>query len=96
MIIWYVLWNNKDWNPIQAESTIFINLNGDLFKLSEYSNEKEVVPVFINEAAYAEKNIAMILTKKEVLDYDQTWEKELYELVKIWILPGLVIFPNLR
>ncbi len=73
---------DKDWHPINSETAIFINLEGDSLKLSNYIKEnEEVVPVFINEAAYSEKNIAMILTKKEVLDFEKSWAKDLYELV---------------
>jgi len=74
---------DKDWTTINADTPLFVNLEGDIFRLSEYSNENQVVPVFINEAAYSEKNIAMILTKKEALDFDLSWGKELYELVSI-------------
>ena len=74
---------DKDWTPISSDTPLFINLAGDLFKLNKYSQENEVIPIFINEAAYAEKNIAMILTKKEVLKFEPSWGEELNELVDI-------------
>ena len=66
----------KDWHPITPDTPIFVNLRGDLYKLHNYSKENEVVPVFINEAAYVEKNIAMCLTKREVLKFDERWKNE--------------------
>ena len=45
-------------------------------------NEKEpYVPVFINEAAYMEKNIAMSLTNREVWEFEENWKRSLIELV---------------
>ncbi len=73
---------DKDWQPIKPETPLFVNIKGDLFKLNNYSKENDLVPVFINEAAYSEKNISMILTKKQVLDFDSNWAEELYNLVK--------------
>ena len=74
---------DKDWFAITPNTPLFVNIEGELFRLSDYSNQNEVVPVFINEAAYAEKNIAMILTKKETLAFDASWGEELYELVSL-------------
>ncbi len=64
---------DKDWYPIKYGQPLFINLNGEVVKLSELFSSNEVVPVFINEAAYAEKNIAMGLTNKEVWEFDTKW-----------------------
>ena len=36
-----------------------------------FSEANYIVPVFINEAAYLEKNIAMAYTKKEVWPFDK-------------------------
>ncbi len=74
---------SKDWIPLSIDQNIFANIEGELFKLYNYSKENDLVPVFINEAAYAEKNIAMILTKKEVIDFQTAWAEDLYDLVNI-------------
>ncbi len=70
----------KDWIPIQPNDPLFINLKGDVINLSKYSINYEVVPVFINEAAYAEKHIAMSLTQKEVWNFEHIWEQSFYDL----------------
>jgi len=71
----------RDWFPIAKDQPLFINLNGDSLAFPEYFNYEELVPLFINEAAYAEKNIAMGLTKREVWDFDPNWKNILYGLV---------------
>ena len=50
-------------------------------RLSDYSCQDEVVPVFVNEAAYTEKNIAMSLTKREVWTFEKNWKDAFYELI---------------
>ncbi|MGK7885223.1 MAG: aspartoacylase [Crocosphaera sp.] len=54
----------KDYEPLQPNDPIFIDFNGDIIK---YQGNSTVWPVFINEAAYVEKGIAMSLTKKETV-----------------------------
>ena len=41
----------------------------------------EAWPVFINEAAYAEKRIAFSLTRREVWSTDPSWSKALEQLM---------------
>ena len=45
------------------------------------TKKEPYVPVFINEAAYMEKNIAMSLTKRELWDFEENWKRSLIELV---------------
>jgi aspartoacylase len=40
------------------------------------------IPVFINEAAYAEKHIAFSLTKREVWAMEPQWLQQLGALLK--------------
>lgn len=40
------------------------------------------VPVFINEAAYAEKRIALSLTRREVWPVEDAWRTALEQLLK--------------
>ena len=52
-----------DWFPIREGSPLFMKLDGSVVS---FKGHDSLVPVFINEAAYAEKKIAMSLTKREV------------------------------
>ncbi|KGG16711.1 MULTISPECIES: aspartoacylase [unclassified Prochlorococcus] len=72
----------RDWYPIRYGHPLFTDLNGNEIRFLDQSLEsEEVVPVFINEAAYVEKNIAMSLTKREVLTFDPAWKDALYRLI---------------
>ena len=68
----------RDWYPLKKNDELFYLLNGEIIKFDE--NEK-YIPVFINEAAYMEKKIAMSFTKREVWDFDDKWGESLIELV---------------
>ncbi len=70
----------NDWHPINKETPIFIIGKNQFIK---YDGESGLIPVFVNEAAYIEKNIAMTLTKREVWPFNNSWGKELYELVDL-------------
>jgi len=69
---------SKDWYPLKKNDELFYKFNGEIVKFEE---NEPYVPVFINEAAYMEKNIAMSLTKREVWDFEDKWKKSLIELV---------------
>lgn len=56
---------NRDFCKIKKGDPLFLDLNGDIVS---YKEQEEVYPVFINEAAYYEKGIAMSLTKKIELE----------------------------
>ncbi len=71
----------KDWCPISQNKPLFMNSLLEEISCSEQFIEEKMVPVFINEAAYIEKNIAMGLTKKEIWDFDYSWKESLYELI---------------
>jgi aspartoacylase len=53
----------RDYQPLNPGDPIFLTLDG---KAIAYEGTSTVYPVFINEAAYYEKGIAMCLTKKQV------------------------------
>ncbi len=55
----------KDYAPLNPGDPIFLLLTGESIY---YAGEKTVYPVFINEAAYYEKGIAMVLTSRQNLD----------------------------
>jgi len=69
---------SKDWQPLKKNDELFYKLNGETIKFEEDEN---YIPVFINEAAYMEKNIAMSLTKRELWDFQQAWEQSLIDLI---------------
>ena len=48
----------------------------------KFQEKETFIPVFINEAAYMEKNIAMSLTKREVWEFNSEWKQALFNLVQ--------------
>ena len=69
---------SKDWYPLERNAELFCKLNGKTIRFKENEN---YVPVFINEAAYAEKNIAMSFTKREKWNLKKEWKQSLIDLV---------------
>ena len=51
----------KSFQPLQKGDPIFINIYGEVII---YAGEENLCPVFVNEAAYYDKNIAFSLVKK--------------------------------
>ena len=55
----------KDYHPLHAGDPMFVTFDHqEIF----YKGEATVYPIFINEAAYYEKGIAMYFSQKEVID----------------------------
>jgi succinylglutamate desuccinylase len=54
----------KDYEPLQPGEPMFLSFTGEPIL---YLGEAVTYPIFINEAAYYEKNIAMVLTEKQQL-----------------------------
>ncbi|MGB3515919.1 MAG: aspartoacylase [Elainellaceae cyanobacterium] len=52
----------KDYEPLHPGDLMFLLLSGEEIA---YTGHETVYPVFINEAAYYEKGIAMVLTQKQ-------------------------------
>tara|TARA_Y100001968_G_scaffold39920_1_gene30385 strand:+ start:80 stop:994 length:915 start_codon:yes stop_codon:yes gene_type:complete len=69
---------SKDWQELKKNDELFSKFSGETIRFDE---NKPYVPVFINEAAYAEKNIAMSLTKRELWDLKKDWKQSLIDLV---------------
>ena len=69
---------SKDWHTLKKNDELFQKLNGDTIHFEE---SESYVPVFINEAAYMEKNIALSFTKRESWDFKQEWRKSLVNLI---------------
>ena len=73
-----LIWVSSELHPLKKNDDLFSKFNGELIKFKE---NEPYVPVFINEAAYMEKNIAMSLTKRELWDFEDNWKRSLIELV---------------
>jgi len=69
---------SKDWHELKKNDELFYMLNGETIRFEE---DEPCIPVFINEAAYVEKNIAMSLTKRELWDFDKKWKQSLLDLL---------------
>ena len=69
---------SRDWHKLKKNDELFYKLNGQTIK---YEENQPYIPVFINEAAYAEKNIAMSFTKREVWNFKKEWKQSLIDLV---------------
>ena len=69
---------SKNWQELKKEDELFYKLNGEIIRFEEH---EPYIPVFINEAAYMEKNIAMSFTKRELWDFEESWKQALIELV---------------
>ena len=67
-----------DWRPIQQGSPLFLRSDGEV---NNFQVQESLFPVFVNEAAYAEKRIAMSLTRREVWSFSKDWQIALKTLV---------------
>ena len=63
----------RDWVMIKKGDPLFLD---EFHKNIIYSSKEKVYPVFIGEAAYKEKKIAMSFTKKEKIKCSQDWIRE--------------------
>ncbi len=56
---------NQDYQPLADGDPLFVDLQG---KTIHYKGKQTIFPVFINEAAYYEKGIAMIFAEQQVME----------------------------
>ena len=70
----------RDWVPLKPSDAIFQAADGTTVETPQI--EYPSIPVFINEAAYAEKHIAFSLTKREVWAMEPQWFQQLRALLK--------------
>jgi aspartoacylase len=70
----------RDWVPLKPLDAIFQAADGTTVETPQI--EHPSIPVFINEAAYAEKHIAFSLTKREVWAMEPQWVQQLGALLK--------------
>jgi aspartoacylase len=77
---------HRDWRPIAAGDPLFLEPDGAAIpywpsaELEESAARGQVVPLFINEAAYGEKGIALSLTERQTLDCHSGWAEALMAL----------------
>ena len=64
---------NQDWYALKKGDPLFLDMRG---KSILYKDSEIRYPVFIGEAAYREKRIAMSFTKKENIQCSADWIKE--------------------
>ena len=69
-----------DWQPVDGAAPLF--MGADATSVETLQREDAFIPVFINEAAYAEKHIAFSLTQREVWPVKPQWIGALNELLK--------------
>jgi aspartoacylase len=72
----------RDWQPVGAGDPLFLGVDGRTLSYApppELGGET-VWPVFINEAAYGEKGIAMSLTSRECWPVEPSWAAALQQL----------------
>lgn len=60
----YYFWKDQDWKPLHPGDPLFLTLDGKTIPLD---GDSTVYPVFVNEAAYYEKNEAFAKTTKLTL-----------------------------
>ena len=74
---------HRDWRPIAPGDPLFLEPNGAVIpyqpspELESLAALGELVPVFINEAAYGEKGIALSFTQRQVLVCEAGWVEAL-------------------
>ena len=76
---------HRDWQPLRAGDPLFWQPDGSVARYqSELSSHSEEAcwPVFINEAAYGEKGIALSLCRRERWPCQSDWAEALQQLLQ--------------
>ena len=73
---------NRDWQPLRCGDPLFLGVDGTTIRFKPEGDDATETfwPVFINEAAYGEKGIALSLTRREPLKVAPDWAPSLSEL----------------
>ena len=77
---------HRDWLPMTSGDPLFLQPGGEVIsykpseELEELAGRGGVVPLFINEAAYGEKGIALSLTERQVMACEPGWAEALMAL----------------
>jgi len=80
---------SRDWRPLQPGDPLFWQADGTVQCVASGSTEPlsaaaGLWPVFINEAAYGEKHIALSLTRRERWLCQPSWGEALTECLRAW------------
>lgn len=80
----------RDWQPIEAGDPLFLTAEGATipFHPSADQGDGPLWAVFINEAAYGEKGIALSLTRRETWPVEPAWGQALQDLARGLQTPG--------
>jgi aspartoacylase len=80
----------RDWRPIAAGDPLFLTAEGATipFHPEDGQGDGPVWAVFINEAAYGEKGIALSLTRREAWPVEPGWGEALETLARNLQTPG--------
>ena len=74
---------DRDWQPMVAGDALFETLQGTTLLWEPLPGDPATVwPVFINEAAYEEKGIALSLTERRTWSTEAAWENALVTLMQ--------------
>ncbi|MFO7628729.1 MAG: aspartoacylase [Prochlorococcaceae cyanobacterium] len=76
---------DRDWQPIRAGDPLFLLADGRTqgYEPPAGLEELPVWPVFINEAAYGEKGIALSLTRRLAMPCQSGWLEQLERLARL-------------
>lgn len=74
---------HRDWWPLHPGDPLFCLANGDplVYEPAPAQAGQTVWPVFVNEAAYGEKGIALSLTRRELWPLQPAWRQALTGLM---------------
>jgi aspartoacylase len=79
----HALRQDRDWQPMVSGDPLFETLEGTTLSWEPEAGDPAVVwPVFINEAAYEEKGIALSLTERKLWPADTQWGSALVALMQ--------------
>ncbi len=79
---------HRDWRPITAGDPLFLEPGGAVIpyrpsaELADLAARGQLVPLFINEAAYGEKGIALSLTERQLMPCQASWGEALVVLAQ--------------
>lgn len=71
---------SRDWVPLYGGDPLFLDADGTVLRFEAEQNGEPPVAVFINEAAYGEKGIALSLTQRQVWTVQVSWGQALGQL----------------
>ncbi len=74
---------SRDWWPLRSGDPLFLDADGTVLRFEGRGSGDAPVAVFINEAAYGEKGIALSLTQRQVWSVPDSWGLALGEAAAV-------------